>query len=89
MAIRFTQKAQNVLNRSLSYAGELGHTYIGSEHLLLALTAEADSVASKLLTARGMTVEKLKSAIEAGGYRVTAIQSEEYEKKKFFLFGRK
>ena len=62
---RFTQKAQNTLNNSLRFASEMGHTYIGSEHLLLALTAEADSVASKLLTARGMTVEKLKSAIEA------------------------
>ena len=62
---RFTQKAQNTLNNSLRFAAEMGHTYIGSEHLLLALTAEADSVASKLLTARGMSVEKLKNAIEA------------------------
>ena len=62
---RFTQKAQNTLNNSLRFAAEMGHTYIGSEHLLLALTAEADSVASKLLTARGMSVEKLKKAIEA------------------------
>jgi ATP-dependent Clp protease ATP-binding subunit ClpC len=62
---RFTQKAQNTLNNSLRFAAEMGHTYIGSEHLLLALVAEADSVASKLLTARGMSVEKIKSAIEA------------------------
>ena len=65
MNSRFTQKAQNTLNNSLRFAAEMGHTYIGSEHLLLALVAEADSVASKLLIARGMNVEKIKSAIEA------------------------
>ncbi len=37
MTNRFTQKAQNVLNLSLRIAAEMGHTYIGSEHLPLAL----------------------------------------------------
>ena len=37
MANRFTRKAQNALNLSMQLASELGHTYIGSEHLLLAL----------------------------------------------------
>ena len=35
MANRFTQKAQSTLNRALTAARELGHTYVGSEHLLL------------------------------------------------------
>ena len=63
-SIRFTQKAQNVLNRALSCAREMGHTYIGSEHLLLGLIYEEDSVASKLLTEKGVTPEKIKSAVE-------------------------
>ncbi len=63
MAIRFTQKAQNVLNASLIYARELGHSYIGSEHLLLALASEKDSVASGILQAKNIESEKIKNAI--------------------------
>ena len=32
---KFTNKAQNALNSALEYAREMGHSYIGSEHLLL------------------------------------------------------
>ena len=63
MAIRFTQKAQNVLNRSLAYAAELGHTYIGSEHILLGLSGESDSVAAGILSARGADFENIKDGI--------------------------
>ncbi len=52
---RFTQSARNVLNQSLLTARELGHTYIGSEHLLLSLLSESGSIAFKLLAARGVT----------------------------------
>ncbi len=62
-SIRFTQKAQNVLNHALSFARELGHTYIGSEHILLGLVAEHDSVAAKILQARGADTESLKNAV--------------------------
>ena len=63
MSNKFTAKATNVLNKSLYLASELGHTYIGSEHLLLALTSESDSVAAKLLDSRGVTFESVKEAI--------------------------
>ncbi len=63
MAIRFTQKAQNVLNHSLAYASELGHTYIGSEHILLGLLGESDSVAAGILEARGADFESVKDGI--------------------------
>ncbi len=63
MAIRFTQKAQSVLNRALAYASELGHTYIGSEHILLGLAGENDSVAAGILSARGADFESLKDSI--------------------------
>ena len=63
MAIRFTQKAQSVLNRALAYASELGHTYIGSEHILLGLSGESDSVAAGILSARGADFESIKDGI--------------------------
>ncbi len=63
MKNRFTQKAERALEGALSAARELGHTYIGSEHLLLSLCLEQDSVSSKLLLARGVTGELLRTAI--------------------------
>ena len=44
MSSKFTPKAQNVLNNALMLANKLGHTYIGSEHLLLALSSEDKSI---------------------------------------------
>lgn len=63
MTNKFTQKAQNALNKALYFARELGHTYIGSEHLLLGLMSETDGVAAKLLEGRGVTFDKLRDAI--------------------------
>lgn len=61
---KFTNKAQNALNSALEYAREMGHSYIGSEHLLLGLLSETDSIASKVLTGRGVTLEECRSIIE-------------------------
>ncbi len=63
MSNKFTQKAQNTLNRALSSARELGHTYIGSEHLLMGLLQEKDSIASRLLLARGADAARLRKSI--------------------------
>ncbi len=63
MQNRFTQKAQNVLNRSLRTASELGHTYIGSEHLLMGLCQVADGVAAHYLAERGADADKIKNAV--------------------------
>ena len=63
MADKFTERAQNALNHSLRIAGDLGHTYIGSEHLLLGLLSEGECAASKMLKARGLTVRQVRSAI--------------------------
>ncbi len=60
MTNKFTQKAQNSIQRAQSLAGEMGHTYIGSEHLLLGLCAEPDSIASRILAARGADVSVLQ-----------------------------
>lgn len=63
MSNKFTQKAQNTLNRALSAARELGHTYIGSEHILLGLISEKDSIASRLLLKRGVDTSRLRESI--------------------------
>ena len=63
MTNRFTQKAQNVLNLALRTASEMGHTYIGSEHLLLGLIKEETGVAAHYLTERGATAEKIQNAV--------------------------
>ena len=64
MTNRFTQKAQNVLTYALRAASAMGHTYIGSEHLLLGLLAEDSGVAAHYLAERGASAEKIKRAIE-------------------------
>ena len=63
MKNRFTQKAQNALNFSLGSASDMGHTYIGSEHLLLGLCREEGGVAAHYLQSRGVDAEKVKAAI--------------------------
>ncbi len=63
MTNRFTQKAQNVLNLALRAAGEMGHTYIGSEHLLLALMLENTGVAAHYLTEHGADADSIRRAI--------------------------
>jgi len=63
MSTRFTPKAQEVLNISLQIASEMGHTYIGSEHLLLAMLQKTDSVASHFLEEAGANREKIQAAV--------------------------
>ncbi len=55
----FSEKANIALNRALETAEDLGHTYIGSEHLLLGLLDGTDSVAGKLLISKNITHKKI------------------------------
>ncbi|MBQ1272635.1 MAG: ATP-dependent Clp protease ATP-binding subunit, partial [Clostridia bacterium] len=59
----FSQKASMALNFALQAARELGHSYIGTEHLLVGLTQTEESVAQKALSDNGITVEGLVSRI--------------------------
>ncbi len=63
MANRFTQKAQAALNAALGFASEMGHTYIGSEHLLMGLIGDGSSVAAHYLAEREVTLDKVKAAV--------------------------
>lgn len=59
----FTQKANAALNAAIEYAENLGHTYIGSEHLLLGLLSSEGSVAYTALTAKGITADSVETAV--------------------------
>ncbi len=65
MQNKFTQKARNTLKNAQSEAAALGHAYIGSEHLLLGLIAEKDSIAARVLIAKGLDVNRLRDKISA------------------------
>ena len=64
MSNRFTEKAEKVLNGAASIAESLGHTYIGSEHLLLSIAKEKDCNAAVILTKRGVMYDKLLGVIK-------------------------
>ncbi len=65
---RLTTNAAEAISASQKYASEMGHSYVGSEHLLLGLLSKSDSIASKLLISNGVTFELVKKAIvEASG----------------------
>lgn len=59
----FTQKANTALNAAIEYAENLGHTYIGSEHLLLGLLSSEGSIAYTALTARNITADNIETAV--------------------------
>ena len=59
----FSEKANIALNKAMECAEDLGHTYIGSEHILLGLCDSADSVAGKLLNSKGITYRKILETI--------------------------
>lgn len=61
---KFTQRAEHVLELAQETAGEFGHSYIGSEHLLAGLLKEAGGVAARVLDECGLTVEKIDRGIE-------------------------
>ena len=55
----FTEKANRALNLAIEKAETRGHTYIGSEHLLLGILAEGTGAAATLLASEGITEEKV------------------------------
>ncbi len=62
---RFTKKAAAALGEAMECAGRLGHTYIGSEHLLLGILRQGDSIGARLLLSRGITFEKAEKKVAA------------------------
>ena len=67
---KFTPRAEEALRLSQEAAGDLGHGYVGTEHLLLGLIREEDGIAHSVLMEAGlsdeMIVEIIKKSVGAG-----------------------
>merc|ERR1712032_270885 len=61
--IPFTPRAKRVLELSLEEARQLGHNYIGTEHLLLGILREGEGVATRVLRNLGVDLAKVRSQI--------------------------
>ncbi|MDR0404728.1 MAG: ATP-dependent Clp protease ATP-binding subunit [Oscillospiraceae bacterium] len=60
----FTQKANLALNLAISSAESMGHTYVGSEHVLLGLLREGSGVAWVVLSSLNVTAKKVMNLIK-------------------------
>jgi ATP-dependent Clp protease ATP-binding subunit ClpA len=61
--IPFTPRAKKVLELSLREALQLGHNYIGTEHILLGLVREGEGVAAQVLVKRGAALPRVRKAV--------------------------
>lgn len=62
---RFTDRARVAIVGAQEEARELGHDYIGTEHLMLGLAREGGGVAATVIRQRGLTLEVLRDEVEA------------------------
>lgn len=60
----FTEKAKIAINEAHDAAAEMGHNYIGSEHLMLGLIREGSGVAAKALENAGITADGVRAKID-------------------------
>src|SRR6266571_1519144 len=61
--IPFTPRAKKVLELSLREALQLGHNYIGTEHILLGLIREGDGVAAQVLVRLGADLNRVRQQV--------------------------
>lgn len=64
MAYKFTKSSENVLSIANDLAQDMGHNYIGTEHILYGLVVESSGVASKVLENQGVSSELVLERIE-------------------------
>ncbi len=64
MSNNFTSKAETALNRAVTLAENFGHTYVGSEHILLSLAEDETSCSAIILRKQKITYEKVEQAIK-------------------------
>ncbi len=61
---KFSERARRVLTLAQEEAQRLNHNYIGTEHILLGLVKEEDGVAARVLVNMGVSLGKMRSAVE-------------------------
>ena len=64
MAKRFTENAQKIILIAQEEAKRLNHDYVGTEHILLGLTALNGTVSNKILHSLGITFRQVRLEIE-------------------------
>ena len=64
MIYKFTGKAKKTIEIANDISIELGHKYIGTEHILYGLVKEGEGIAAKVLVNKGITEEKIYKKIE-------------------------
>ncbi|MBO5349599.1 MAG: ATP-dependent Clp protease ATP-binding subunit [Clostridia bacterium] len=64
MTYKFTNRAEKAIQIANEIAASLGHSYIGTEHLLYGLVEENTGIASKVLQNQGMTSDKILEEID-------------------------
>ena len=64
MQIGFTKKAEEALELAAEAASELGHTSVGTEHILLGLLRQEDCVASEVLIENGADEDRIVAILE-------------------------
>lgn len=62
----FTPRTKRVLRAAIIISSKTGYTYVGTEHLLLAILSESDSYAVAFLEELGVSVERLAQAVSKG-----------------------
>ena len=60
----FTEKANRALNSAIETAENSGHTYIGSEHLLMGIVREDNGLGTTMLLSKGVTYQKIEDFIK-------------------------
>lgn len=77
----YTSRAKKVLELAMTEARDIGHSYVGTEHLLLGVLREEKGIGAQVLTDAGLTLEKTRAEVirllgqpgEAPGERVEAV----------------
>ena len=72
---RFSPRAQRALELAERSAGDLGHSYIGTEHLLLGLLQEEEGIARRVLEEQGLTESMVQKIDQQCGPRYTGDQA--------------
>jgi ATP-dependent Clp protease ATP-binding subunit ClpC len=73
---KFSERARRVLSLAQEEAQRLNHNYIGTEHILLGLVKEEEGVAARVLINMGVSLSKMRSAVEyviGPGEKITSV----------------
>ena len=67
-SVRFTDRASSAIKSARDAASSLGHSYVGTEHLLLGVAAQTDALGAKVLASQGLDMARLtRATVEVSG----------------------